>query len=135
MVAHRNGRSLWGARLPAFPALLVVRYGAIILEWSIETRIRPATSSDAPFIGKCNMSLALETEHKRLPLARVRAGVKALLRDPAKGTYFLAETDGIPVGQLLITYEWSDWRNGNFGGFRACTWRNNSAIAEFFGHY
>ena len=41
-------------------------------------------------------------------------GVKALLNDSAKGTYFLAEMDGLIVGQLLITYEWSDWRNGTF---------------------
>ena len=42
------------------------------------------------------------------------AGVQALLDDPAKGIYVIAESDGTPVGQLLITYEWSDWRNGNF---------------------
>jgi len=47
----------------------------------------------------------------------VRAGVAALLGNPAKGTYFLAELAGPEprvIGQLLITYEWSDWRNGNF---------------------
>ena len=42
------------------------------------------------------------------------AGVRALLEDPAKGTYLIAETNGTAIGQLLITYEWSDWRNGNF---------------------
>ena len=49
---------------------------------------------------------------------RVRNGVHALLSDPAKGAYFIAETEAdgaiTIVGQLLITYEWSDWRNGNF---------------------
>jgi GNAT superfamily N-acetyltransferase len=40
-------------------------------------------------------------------------GVRALLLDPAKGLYFLAEIDGAVVGQLMITYEWSDWRNAN----------------------
>ena len=44
----------------------------------------------------------------------MRAGVAALLDDPAKGTYFLAELNGQIAGQLLITCEWSDWRNGNF---------------------
>jgi GNAT superfamily N-acetyltransferase len=48
----------------------------------------------------------------------VGAGVRALLGDAAKGTYFLAEAAGpegtVIAGQLLITYEWSDWRNGNF---------------------
>lgn len=44
----------------------------------------------------------------------MNAGVTALLNDSAKGTYFLAELDGRVAGQLLITHEWSDWRNGNF---------------------
>jgi ribosomal protein S18 acetylase RimI-like enzyme len=43
----------------------------------------------------------------------VRAGVAAVLQDPAKGLYFLAEDAGEVVGQIMITYEWSDWRNGN----------------------
>lgn len=58
--------------------------------------------------------MAWETERRRLNPARVRRGVNGLLKDPAKGIYFVAETDGTVVGQLLITYEWSDWRNGNF---------------------
>lgn len=60
----------------------------------------------------------METERRELDLARVTQGVAALLDDPAKGTYFVAESSadvaGAVVGQLLITYEWSDWRNGNF---------------------
>src|SRR5262249_18861327 len=80
----------------------------------IEIKIRPASLSDAPFIADCNRFLAQETEQRQLDLPRVSAGVRALLDDPAKGLYLIAETDGKPVGQLLITYEWSDWRNGNF---------------------
>ena len=56
----------------------------------------------------------METEQRKLNLARVNAGVAALLNDPAKGIYFLAELNGQIAGQLLITCEWSDWRNGNF---------------------
>src|SRR4030095_6503252 len=40
--------------------------------------------------------------------------VRALFDEPAKGNYYVADADGAAVGQLLITYEWSDWRNGNF---------------------
>ena len=68
--------------------------------------------TDAPFIVNGNLCLALETEQRRLDLAHVTAGVEALLKDAAKGIYFLAEVDGQPAGQLLITREWSDWRNG-----------------------
>jgi GNAT superfamily N-acetyltransferase len=58
--------------------------------------------------------MALEAEHKQLDPVTVRLGVRAVLDDPAKGRYFVAERDGRVVGQLMITYEWSDWRNGTF---------------------
>ncbi len=58
--------------------------------------------------------MALETESRRLNPQRVLKGVTALLSDPTKGAYYVAETSGKVIGQLLITYEWSDWRNGNF---------------------
>jgi len=75
--------------------------------------IRQASLSDAPVIAEFNLRLAEETEQLRLDPAIVRAGVAAILSDPIKGLYFVAEMDGVVVGQLMITYEWSDWRNGN----------------------
>lgn len=73
---------------------------------------------DAALVADFNSRLAWETEQRSLDLERVEVGVAALIDDTAKGTYFLAEstTNGTKavVGQLLITYEWSDWRNGNF---------------------
>lgn len=77
-------------------------------------RIRAARATDAPVIARFNREMALETEQRKLNAPRVLRGVKALLADPAKGTYYVAESDGEVIGQLLITYEWSDWRNGNF---------------------
>jgi GNAT superfamily N-acetyltransferase len=74
--------------------------------------------------------MALETEQRQLDADRVRRGALSLLNDPAKGTYFVAEvsSDGAQsvVGQLLITYEWSDWRNGNFW------WIQSVFVAEPF---
>lgn len=61
-----------------------------------------------------NLAMALETENRRLNPETVKAGVTSLLRDSSKGVYFVAECDGAVAGQLLITREWSDWRNGNF---------------------
>jgi GNAT superfamily N-acetyltransferase len=62
--------------------------------------------------------MAWETEKRRLDPQRVSQGVATLLNDPAKGTYFIAEVESggrhVIAGQLLITYEWSDWRNGTF---------------------
>lgn len=64
-------------------------------------------------VAEFNLRLAQETEDLKLDPACVKAGVSALLRDPAKGVYYLAEAKTEIVGQVMITYEWSDWRNGN----------------------
>lgn len=69
--------------------------------------------ADAAVIAEFNLRLAEETEDLCLDPAVVRAGVEALLEDPAKGIYFVAEINGVLAGQVMITYEWSDWRNGN----------------------
>jgi len=76
--------------------------------------LRHAIPSDAPIIAAHNVVLALETESKQLDPATVRRGTEAVLADPAKGFYLLAERAGQVVGQLLVTFEWSDWRNGCF---------------------
>ena len=79
----------------------------------MEIRIREGALSDAQVIADFNVQLAEESEGLRLDEALVQAGVAAVLKDPAKGLYYIAEVEGEVVGQLMITYEWSDWRNGN----------------------
>ncbi len=79
----------------------------------MDIRIRKAALADLPIIADFNVQLARESEGLELEAARVEAGVEAILKDPAKGIYYLAEAGGAVVGQLMITYEWSDWRNGN----------------------
>ena len=74
--------------------------------------IRASTPADAPTITDFNARLADETEHLRLDRAQLRAGVDAVLGDTTKGVYWVAEAGGEIVGQLMITFEWSDWRNG-----------------------
>src|SRR5437868_2504801 len=76
--------------------------------------VRRARSEDADIICQYNAALAEESEGKKLDPAKLRPGVLALLHDPQKGYYFVAERDGQVVGQLGITFEWSDWRNGWF---------------------
>jgi len=80
----------------------------------IKLNIRQAVPGDADVLARFNVELARESENLVLDAARVKAGVEALLRDPAKGTYFVGESGGAVVGQVLITHEWSDWRNGDF---------------------
>src|SRR5437899_514915 len=58
--------------------------------------------------------MALETEGLRLAGSVVKAGVLAVLRDPAKGFYLVATSRGRVVGQLMVTFEWSDWRNAHW---------------------
>jgi GNAT superfamily N-acetyltransferase len=76
--------------------------------------IRPARLADADVICEFNRRLALETENKQLDPAILKSGVNAMLGDASMGRYFVAETEGQVVGQLGVTSEWSDWRNGHF---------------------
>ena len=77
--------------------------------------IRRATPADLPVLVAFNLALALETERKRLNPEVLTAGVRAVLDDPSRGFYTVAQDpSGQVVGQLLVTYEWSDWRNGWF---------------------
>jgi ribosomal protein S18 acetylase RimI-like enzyme len=76
--------------------------------------IRPATIADAAIIARYNTFLASETEQITLDQDRLLKGVEALLRNPTKGFYIVAVSDNVVIGQLMITYEWSDWRNGVF---------------------
>jgi ribosomal protein S18 acetylase RimI-like enzyme len=75
---------------------------------------RPAQPTDAEVIVEFNVRLAAESEGKRLDRETLRRGVAAVLADRAKGRYFVAvaESKGEVIGQVMLTYEWSDWRDG-----------------------
>ena len=76
--------------------------------------IRLATLPDAPVVAEFNRLLATETEGKTLEPAVLARGVAACLADPVKGIYYLAVEGGIVLGQIGLTYEWSDWRDAWF---------------------
>lgn len=80
----------------------------------MKVSIRPATPADAATIAGFNAAMARETEGLELDFERLLRGVEAVLADSSKGRYWVAELDGRLVGQMLITFEWSDWRNGAF---------------------
>jgi GNAT superfamily N-acetyltransferase len=100
--------------------------------------IRDARLDDAAFLAAGNLAMALEAEHKHLDPATVAAGVRAVFADPARGRYFVAERDGTPVGQLMITGEWSDWRNGQFWWIQSVyvlpEARRTGVFKALFGH-
>ena len=79
-----------------------------------EITVREARDGDIETLARFNEAMALETEGLRLDPATVRAGVRAVLRDPALGRYHVAERAGRVAGCLMVTYEWSDWRNALF---------------------
>ena len=76
--------------------------------------VRMATVADIAIITANNSAMAEETESRRLDPETLRSGVSRLLSDSTRGVYYLAERDGNVVGQVLITREWSDWRDGWF---------------------
>src|SRR5687768_2532035 len=77
-----------------------------------DVQFRDATPSDAAAIVDFQLAMARETEDIELDRPIVVRGVDAVFADPSLGRYFVAEASGEVVASLLITYEWSDWRNG-----------------------
>ena len=73
--------------------------------------VRPAAPADLEVIVTGNLKLAEESEGLRLDPSTLGPGVRALLEGRAPGRYWVAELEGRVVGQFLITFEWSDWRN------------------------
>ena len=83
--------------------------------------LRLATLADHAVIRDFNLAMARESEDRTLDAEVLAAGIAAVLRDPAKGFYLVAEAipasanaRARPAGSLMVTYEWSDWRNGRF---------------------
>ncbi len=76
--------------------------------------IRRATPADINTLAQFNMNMALETEAVRLKPEVITAGVAGVLDNPQRGFYLVADDDGEIAASLMVTFEWSDWRNGNF---------------------
>ena len=80
--------------------------------------VRPARSEDADSIASFSAAMALETEGRQLDLGRLCQGTLSLLNSPSHGFFLVAERTGATapgiIAQLMVTYEWSDWRNAVF---------------------
>ena len=74
--------------------------------------LRDARPEDTDAIAAFNNAMAEETEGLSLDPHRIGPGVERVLADRSLGRYWVAEADGRIVGQIMVTYEWSDWRNG-----------------------
>ena len=103
------------------------------------TRIRDAHADDSDWLADCAIAMAIETEHKQLDPDAVRAGVAAGIADPAKARYFIARDDtGAAIGTLMLTREWSDWRNGDWWWIQSVyvlpTQRRSGVFAALYRH-
>lgn len=78
--------------------------------------IRPARPEDLDTLVEFSAAMAMETEGRILDRPRLRLGTQAVFDSPTRGFYLVAEQrdHASVVGQLLITFEWSDWRNATF---------------------
>lgn len=76
--------------------------------------IRIANFADSLSLVEFNQAMALETEGRRLDPQTLKSGVESVFEDEKKGFYVVAENDNVIVGSLMITFEWSDWRNAWF---------------------
>jgi GNAT superfamily N-acetyltransferase len=81
--------------------------------------IRKAFQKDIPAIIGFQKRMAWETEKLTLDESTVNLGVKAVFQDPSRGQYYVSEDKGIVIASLLITPEWSDWRNTEVWWFQS----------------
>ena len=81
---------------------------------ALELAFRRGEMGDADTIAGFNAAMALETEGKELIPQVIGAGVRRLIETPSLGFYIVAEHEGDVVACLMVTNEWSDWRNGLF---------------------
>jgi GNAT superfamily N-acetyltransferase len=100
--------------------------------------IRRATLDDLAVIVDCNIRLAKETENINLDLDTITCGVRVALMDESKALYFVAEAEERVVGILMVTYEWSDWRNGQIWWLQSLyvlpEWRRTGVFRALYQH-
>jgi GNAT superfamily N-acetyltransferase len=99
---------------------------------------REAVPADASAIIEFQLAMARETEELELDRDVLTAGVHAVFADPALGRYYVAEENGKVIGSLMITYEWSDWRNGTVWWIQSVyvipEFRRRGVYAGLYGH-
>lgn len=100
--------------------------------------IRRAVAGDAAIISEFNLRLAAETEDLVLNPVVLIPGVEAALAPGSHAAYFVAESGGQVIGQVMITYEWSDWRNGAIWWFQSVyvhpDWRGGGVFRRLYEH-
>lgn len=105
---------------------------------SAQLVIRPAGFDDVETIVEFNIRLADESEDTALDAATLRDGVRRLFEDDSRGRYFVAMRDNRIIGQIMLTYEWSDWRNGQIWWIQSVyvhpDFRKQGVLRALYGH-
>ena len=100
--------------------------------------IRKASNNDINTIVTFNYLMAKETETILLDKNIVKLGVKSVITDPSKAQYWIAENNNTIIGQLMVTYEWSDWRNGDMWWISSVyvteNFRRRGVFSELYKH-
>ena len=103
-----------------------------------ELGVRRATPTDLETIVHFNQAMARETEHRELPPETLRSGVEGLFQAPQYGFYLVAETPDVVIGSLMVTFEWSDWRNGPVWWIQSVyvlpEWRRRGVYRRLYQH-
>ena len=103
-----------------------------------EIEIRSATPGDVETLVAFQMDMASETEDKSLDPEALKRGVTAVFESSQRGFYLVAEARGQVVGDLLVTYEWSDWNNANRWWIQSVyvdrQWRRKGVYRALYGH-
>lgn len=105
---------------------------------SHDFEIREARPADGRTIATFNALMAEETEGKTLDPDLIGPGVQGLLEDETRGRYWVAESGREIIGQVMVTYEWSDWRNGNIWWIQSVyvpeAWRRKGVFTALYRH-
>ena len=103
-----------------------------------DIQYRDAAPADAAAIIDFQLAMARETEDLDLDRDILTRGVHALFADPGLGRYYVAEANGQVIASLMITYEWSDWRNGMVWWIQSVyvdpDWRRRGVYAGLYTH-
>jgi GNAT superfamily N-acetyltransferase len=95
-----------------------------------------ATTEDVEDIAHNNFVLRMEIEDVHMDINQIACGVRGLITHPGRGFYLLAKQDGETVGQVLVTYEWSDWRNRYIWWLHRIyvkkKWRKKGVLTQLF---
>jgi len=104
----------------------------------MKIEIIEASIQDTEIIADFQIKMAWETESYHLNKETVLKGVDAIFKNKDLGQYYIAQIEGKAVASLLITYEWSDWRNSRINWIQSVyvesSFRRKGVFSKFYNY-